>query len=157
MLYPQILLGLAATVSAIDAYFHLGSNCDGPSVLCSGLNPGVCCTASSANSVGYRGIPTNWNIDTQAFTGGGCANYGSGAGARGTNFVCIKEFIGVYTGTRYNFASRKKRAEAETGPACVGTEEPCAFSRKANELLLEDGTRYNIADVEDDVLEQMVS
>lgn len=62
MKYTQILLALAVTVSAIDTYFHLGENCDGPSLVCTNTNPGFCCTASGSNSVAWRGIPTNWNI-----------------------------------------------------------------------------------------------
>ena len=162
MLYPQILLGLVATVSAIDSYFHLGENCDGPAIVCTGLNPDVCCTASASNSVGYRGIPLDWSISTTAFTGGGCTNYGNRGSASGSNFICMPRCCGNagYSGTKYRFGS-KKRSEIE-GEALTGTEEeeeedkPCTSSQKANQLVLVDGTKYDIVDLDDDNLNQLV-
>ena len=142
---PQILLGFVATVSAIDAYFHLGNNCDGPWVACTNLNPGVCCFVGSAsNSVGYRGIPTNWVIGVNGFNGGGCGIAIKSAVARNTNFVCLGAGGGDYTGTRYEFTSRK-RAE-------VGGGAP----QKADQLGLEDGTTYNIVSLDNDALDSLV-
>ncbi|KAI1854676.1 hypothetical protein JX265_002316 [Neoarthrinium moseri] len=146
MLYPQILLGLAATASAIDAYFHLGGDCDGPATLCKDLNPGVCCTSSGSNTVGYRGIPTDWRLSMTAYFGGGCSIVAYTNPAVNTNYVCIRPFSGdpPFTGTRYFFDS-KKRAE----------DEPCTSTQKPDELILADGTRYNIAGLEDNVLNQL--
>ena len=137
-----LLLGFAATVSAIDSYFHLGDNCDGPWTICSNLNPGQCCVTPGGNSVGYRGIPTNWVIRVNGFNGGGCGAQIRSAVARNTNFVCLTGSNGDYTGTRYEFTS-KKRAEG-------------GAPRKADQLGLADGTRYNIVSLDDDALNDLV-
>lgn len=162
MLYLQIILGLASTVSAIDAYFHLGSNCDGPATLCGALQPGTCCVVGGSNSVAYRGIPTNWAINVLSFIGGGCNQVVGTSTARNTNYVCFAATgFGSYTGSRYSFASKRAEASSEA-LACpeVGADEatgqPCTSSQKPDQLVLVDGTRYNIIDLEEDVLNEMV-
>jgi hypothetical protein len=162
MLYPQvIILGLAATVSAIDAYFHLGDNCDGPSFVCNGINPNACCVGASSNTVAWRGIPTNWAIRTEAYVGGNCRTLREGRDARNTNYICIQpnSFTGPFTGAQYHFLSRKRASEALGCPES-DTEEtagkPCTSSQKASLLELEDGTRYNILDLEEGVLDELV-
>lgn len=158
MIYPQILLGLVASVSAIDAYFHLGQNCDGPRILCTNLNPGVCCTASASNTVGYRGIPTDWVITAEAFTGGGCKNFSARGRAQNTNFICIYPAPGggPFTGTKYSFTSRKRDGVEGTCAAAEEAAGKCSSSQKPNELHLADGTKYNIVDLEQDLLEELV-
>ncbi|KAK6863791.1 hypothetical protein PG995_000319 [Apiospora arundinis] len=161
-MYPQILLlGLAAnTVSAIDGYFHLGGNCDGPATVCRDMNPGFCCTTGGANTIGYRGIPTDWTISAEGMSGGGCTNFGVRNTASNTNFLCLTPAPGggPFTGTRYEFGSKKR---AESPLACPGgahnrNSKPCVSTQKADELVLADGTRYNIAALEDDVVHEMV-
>ncbi|KAK7989908.1 hypothetical protein PG989_010223 [Apiospora arundinis] len=160
-MYPQILfLGLAAnTVSAIDGYFHLGGNCDGPATVCRDMNPGFCCTTGGANTIGYRGIPTDWTISAEGMSGGGCTNFGVRNTASNTNFLCLTPAPGggPFTGTRYEFGSKKR---AESPLACPGgadnsNSKPCVSTQKADELVLADGARYNIAALEDDVVHEM--
>lgn len=153
MMYAQIILGLVATASAIDTYFHLGNNCDGPAIVCTGLNPGICCTASVSNSLGYRGIPTDWVITAEAFFGSGCGISAGSQTARNTNFLCFHRSL---TGTRYRFSSKKRGEAGIEASTCSDADEPCTSSQKANELVLLDGTRYNIVDLEEGALDELV-
>ena len=142
----QIILGLVATVSAIDGYFHLGDNCDGPWVRCTNMNPGFCCGGGGTigNSVGYRGIPTDWVIRGRGYNGNGCGVEIRSGVARNTNFLCLPGGNGDYTGTRYEFTSKKRSEATEVGV------------HKADLLGLGDGTTFNIADLDDDALNTLV-
>ncbi|KAK8095693.1 uncharacterized protein PG998_002324 [Apiospora kogelbergensis] len=164
MYSPQILLlSLAATsVSAIDGYFHLGGNCDGPATVCRNMNPGFCCTVGGANTIGYRGIPTDWTISAEGRSGGGCSNFGVRRTASNTNFLCLSPAPGggPFTGTRYEFGSKKRDLSSLTCPGAENTAaagaKACVATQKAEELILADGTRYKIGALEEDVVNEMV-
>ena len=150
MLYPQVLLGFAATVWAIDSYFHLGQDCDGPAIVCSGLTPNVCGTASASNTVGWREIPEDWVLEYFVYAGGGCAGTPDSTPYANTNFLCQRNrFSASLTGAKYVFFGRK-RGEA-------GSDGPCESSVKPDTLRLEDGTTYDIVDLEENTLNEMVS
>ncbi|KAM7184867.1 hypothetical protein V8F33_012737 [Rhypophila sp. PSN 637] len=161
MQLPSILLlgSLAATsVSAIDAYYHLGQNCDGTSIVCSNLNPGVCCSdgRTLANTIGYRGIPTNWVIAAKAYGGNQCANPISDRQvSQNTNFLCLKNRFGVPLGaTRYDFGANSKRRDDFSGTSEETGSSEC---QKPDQLVLADGvTKFNIAGLEDDVVDELL-
>ncbi|RYP08895.1 hypothetical protein DL764_001605 [Monosporascus ibericus] len=147
MLFPQILLGLVATASAIDIYLHVGGGCGGNSVVCTNINPNTCCSGSSVEifpSVGFRGIPTFWNLQCRGHTGANCAGLREIQTAQNTNFVCLNN--GGFSGGGYGFNGRKRDDCASGG---------CTTYQKADTLLLEDGGKYNIADLEDAPLTQL--
>ncbi|WQF89892.1 hypothetical protein CDEST_14906 [Colletotrichum destructivum] len=149
MHFPQILLGFAATVSAIDIYLHVGGGCGGNAVLCGNINPNTCCSGSGVDifpTVGFRGIPYEWNLETRGHSGGGCNQLREVQPARNTNFICL--YSGGFSGGGYGFAGRKRDECASSGS--------CTSFQKPDTLLLEDGGKWNIADLEDAPLRQMV-
>jgi len=90
--YPRILLGLVASVSAINVYFHVCHDCGGASVRCSNLNPGVCCSGYVVPSIGYRGIPTHWWIYPKGYSRPLCeqGHQIDADAAPNTNFKCLR-------------------------------------------------------------------
>ncbi|KAM7200865.1 hypothetical protein V8F20_005107 [Naviculisporaceae sp. PSN 640] len=162
-----VLFGLVASVSAIDAYYHVGENCDGPSVVCSNLNPGVCCTdgRTRADSIGYRGIPTNWVIAAKSYGGSACdSSPAAREVSQNTNFLCLRTRFGNTVGaTRYDFGANSKRRDdfSVSDNACLpgggdAETEACTSSQKPDQLVLEDGTKFDIAGLEDNVVDQMI-
>jgi len=59
------------------------------------------------------------------------------------------------------FSTIKGRDDSSPGEneclqgAAEADSEPCTSSQKPDQLVLEDGTKYDIADLEDDVVEQL--
>lgn len=164
--YAPVLLGLVASVSAIDAYYHVGTNCDGPAVVCSNLNPGVCCTdgRTRANTIGYRGIPTDWVIAAKAYGGSDCSGSPQGREvSQNTNFICLRaRFGGTLGATRYDFGANSKRRDdfRPSDNACLpdgpdANSEACTSSQKPDQLILENGTKFDIGGLEDDVVDQL--
>lgn len=147
MQITAVLLGLVASVSAIDAYFHNSNDCSGAAAVCTNINPNFCCTGNSP-TVAYRGVPTNWNINAQGFSNGGCGSPKWLAELRGQNWVCMSvNSRPNYTGTFYWFAGRK-RAE---NSACEGEVKP-------DTLVLADGTtKYDIVGLDDAKVDELVS
>ena len=147
MHFTPFLLGLVASVSAIDIYFHNSGDCSGAAAVCSNANPNFCCTGNSP-TVAYRGVPTNWNIDALGFSNGGCGSPKWTARLRGDNWVCMTvNSRPNYTGSYYYFASRK-RAEDTT---CEGSVAP-------DTLVLADGvTQYDIVGLDEAKVEELVS
>lgn len=160
MLYLPTLLGLVATVSAIDGYFHSATLCDDRySLLCSNMNPGVCCSRGHSpfpgndyyGSVGFYGIPSGWNIIGSGYTGStpgvGCQQLFSSAGNGGDSWICIGSGNeNGYMGLSYVFQGSKQRRGGDAGA------EPC---QKPDKLLV-DGVKYNIAGLEDSVVDELV-
>ncbi|RYO95459.1 hypothetical protein DL766_007767 [Monosporascus sp. MC13-8B] len=145
--FQDILLGLFATASAIDIYLHVGGDCGGNAVVCVGINPNTCCSTSDIDifpTVGFRGIPTHWNLECKGHSGGRCNRLREVQPARNTNFVCLRS--GFFSGGGYGFSGRKRADGADGG---------CTAYQKPDTLLLEDGGKYNIADLEDAPLTQL--
>ena len=154
MRFFQALLGLAGTASALDIYFHTGTNCDGASVICQGINPGVCCSVGgiTQRSVAYRGIVPTWNIRCRSYQGNGCEILRADSTVKGVNYQCHSFQNNYnYNGARYDFVN-SKRAE----DTCTADEGTCESSQKADTLIMEDGTKFSILDLEEDPLEELV-
>jgi hypothetical protein len=147
MHFSHVLLGLIASASAIDVYFHNSGDCSGAATVCTGINPNVCCTGNSP-TVAYRGVPTNWHLNAQGFSGGGCGSVKWSADINGVNWYCMTvNSRPNYTGSYYWFASRR-RAEDST----------CSESVKPDTLVLADGTtKYDIVGLDDAKVEELVS
>jgi len=147
MHFSHVLLGLVASASAIDVYFHNSNNCSGAATICRGLNPNVCCAATSA-TVAYRGVPTNWRLDADGFSNGGCTTPKWRTEFKGQTWACM----GIssrqdYTGSLYWFVNRK-RAEDRT----------CKETVKPDTLVLADGvTQYDIVGLDDAKVAELVS
>ncbi|KAI8311000.1 hypothetical protein K4K59_007780 [Colletotrichum sp. SAR11_240] len=136
-----------ASVSAINIRFHVGSSCGGNAVVCTNINPNTCCGRSGGGifpTVGFRGIPTNRNLECMGHSGGNCNNLREVQPARNTNFICLYSggFSGGFFGGGYGFAARKR---AEDDSCSTGG---CANQVRPDTLLLEDGGKYDIAGLE---------
>ncbi|KAI8296446.1 hypothetical protein K4K56_003652 [Colletotrichum sp. SAR 10_98] len=137
----------AASVSAINIHLHVGGGRGGNTVVCTNINPNTCCGLSGGDSfptAGFRGIPTNWNLECMGHSGDNCNNLREVQPARDTNFVCL------YSGGGYGFAARKR---AEDSSSSTGG---CANQVKPDTLLLEDGGKYDIAGLEGAPLTELV-
>ncbi|KAH7186201.1 uncharacterized protein B0J16DRAFT_288163 [Fusarium flagelliforme] len=149
MHFSGLLLALATTASAVDMRAWIGSSCEGAFVACVGLNPNVCCVFSnSANSgrasISVNAIPSNWNIHTQANTGGGCTYMANEQDNNGRTDLCMAyNSRGDRTGGSYWFNGRKRAAD-KSCPA-EQAEGKCEATVEPNALGLTDGTMYDIA------------
>ncbi|KAK8040030.1 hypothetical protein PG993_008441 [Apiospora rasikravindrae] len=144
------LLPLAAAVSAIDFYFHKGWNCDGASMRCNGINPGVCCNTGGNTewfSAAWRGVPPEWSISCESHVFGGCNRRNQKTNSNGANWVCHGyNHIGTGNSGGVYFFNNKKRDEPQE----------CTSTQKADTLRLADGTEYHVADLEGDLLDELL-
>jgi hypothetical protein len=154
MHFTPILLSLATAASAIDIRFFTGSKCNGGAELqCGGIGANTCCQIGyKVSSIGFFAIPTNWNVVTRSYVNGNACrgsdkanefrNNGAATVCHGTQGL----FAGNYRGGGYSFVSKRRAIDASDEEACV----------KPNLLVLEDGQKYKIDGLDDDVTEQMV-
>ncbi|KAK1625125.1 hypothetical protein BDP81DRAFT_409454 [Colletotrichum phormii] len=140
MYATHILLSLIATVSAIDVYgYRSNEKCSGNDyIVCRNVNPEVCCTRASGDvfkSIGFRAIPTNWNIYvTQS---NGAENICCG----GSN----------YSGGNYGFVT-KKRSDG-TCAAAGG----CASVARGDLTVFENGPEFDMTGLDDALYTELVS
>lgn len=150
-------LGLAATsVSAIDLRFFSNNNCGGKTWLaCNNWNPGPCCyTSNQEYSVGggFFAIPTSWSIVCQLWTTTGCSSGPLRATGlnNGRDTVCYTAPVdgqrGFAEGLSYYFNGKKREV----------TQDPTKCQR-ANILHLDDGSEYDLADLDDAAYNDLVS
>ena len=160
MQYTLALLGLAASASAIDGYFFGASSCGGNSVVCSNMNPNSCCNAPSgwnANTVGYYGIPTNWRIQGTGYSSDNCIGPASVGSSGGSSFFCLGPVGRYLRSTDYTFVGKKRAAVADscaTDAPAVG--QGCQDPRNPDTLILADGAQFDIADLKDGLLNNLV-
>ena len=147
MHFTQILLGFFASASAIDIYFHNSGDCSGSASVCTGVNPNICCTGDSP-TVAYRGVPTNWHLNAQGFSGGGCGDPKWLGDLNGVDWYCMSvNSRDHYTGSYYWFVSRRRAEETN-----------CTESVKPDTLVLADGTtKYDIVGLDDAKVQELVS
>ncbi len=117
LLHPTLLLGLAATASAIDGYFHSSGECRGRySLVCSNMNPSQCCGRGHSPfpgndlflSVGLYGIPSAWNIAPHGYYGW--------VGQGMSNSTCPSPLLAVSgLGSRGPIRSRTAPSTFQTG------------------------------------------
>ncbi|KAF1827980.1 hypothetical protein BDW02DRAFT_622723 [Decorospora gaudefroyi] len=149
MQYFTILLGLAASVSAIDIRMRDRGNCNGAFLACRNINPNVCCgSGRQYASVGIVAIPASWSIEGRTYQGGGCTTLTSSSpSAARTNF-CMPF---VSTGASYRFLNGRRRT------IDVGSTEECTSSVKPDSLVLGDEvTTFAIADMEDALIDELM-
>ncbi|KAF5666091.1 hypothetical protein FHETE_6392 [Fusarium heterosporum] len=150
MLYSSLVLGLVAAVSAVDIRFYSnnqGACYSGPWISCPNANPNLCCTATGRfyATVGIVAVPGDWTLTANGYRGAGCESWQQAAIGRGRDF-CLGATGYSMSGSYYWFGDGKKRAVNEK---CEGTE-------RASQLGLEDGSIYDISDLSDDDVEEMV-
>ncbi|KAF2788439.1 hypothetical protein K505DRAFT_255545 [Melanomma pulvis-pyrius CBS 109.77] len=152
MQYFKIILALAAAASAIDIRFHNGGDCNGGWIGCASIGPDNCCTSEAVHhpSVGFYAIPKNWKIGTRGFTNGGCSTLRASGDVFGVDTSCLRAGGNIFTGATYYFRNRKvAEATCETGQTCKSPQKP-------DLLGLEDGQKYQIADMEDHLLDVLI-
>jgi hypothetical protein len=155
MLYSIFVLDLAASVAAIDISFYSnqeGACYKGPWVTCMNRNPYSCCRVSDSDSgkfwatVGFHAVLKGWNIQGLGYKGPeSCEGLSMQAQhSKGNGDFCLG-----HTGTSFISAesyftnSKKKRA---VGQKC----------ERVSRLGLEDGSIYDIADMSDADLDELV-
>ncbi|KAM0344787.1 hypothetical protein ACHAPU_007162 [Fusarium lateritium] len=146
-----LILGLAATVSAVDIRFYSnnqGACYSGPWIGCPNSNPNFCCTATGQfyATVGIVAVPGDWTLTANGYRGDGCESWQQAAIGRGRDF-CLGATGYSMSGAFYWFGDGRKRAVSEK---CEGTEE-------VSQLGLEDGSMYDISDLSDDDVEEMMT
>ncbi|KAF2035423.1 hypothetical protein EK21DRAFT_84492 [Setomelanomma holmii] len=142
------LLALAFTVPnilAIDIRMHTSSACGGNALLCSAINPGVCCSTDQGSwSIGFYGIPTNWNIHGSVYIDSSCAESPfSDGNNNGNSFMCFDAPAAVYHSAKYVFNGRRRGV----------VEEGC---KKPDMFVLESGVRYVITGLTDGELGELI-
>jgi hypothetical protein len=150
MLFSSVILGLAATVAAVDIRFYSnnqGACYSGPWIGCPNANPNFCCTATGRfyATVGIVAVPGDWTLTANGYRGAGCESWQQAAIGRGRDF-CLGATGYSMSGAFYWFGDGRKRSADQK---CEGTE-------KATQLGLEDGSVYDISDLSDNDVEEMV-
>ncbi|KAK0648359.1 hypothetical protein B0T16DRAFT_388605 [Cercophora newfieldiana] len=145
MQLPQLLLGLAATASAIDLYMHVNGCYTNPALVCVNANPDRCCAGSVVDffeTVSARAIPPEWAIQVRGHSGGECRGTREVSPARGVRDKCLSN--GDFSGVGYGFNARKRSPAPQEQCAAEGG---CTSSQKPDFLLLEDGSKYSVVDL----------
>ncbi|KAH9433824.1 hypothetical protein MCOR02_005862 [Pyricularia oryzae] len=160
MHFSSLLLGLAATASAIDIRGHALDSCNGSYRACTNINPRVCCifseSASSGRvSVDVVAIPTNWRISAQSWTGGACRFIGTLGSSGGSRSICLPYTNrGDRTGGHYWFNSLKRSVD-DSCPAEQPGGGKCDAGVQPDVIGLADGTEYSIAGLSADKIEEI--
>ncbi|KAM7216523.1 hypothetical protein V8F06_008051 [Rhypophila decipiens] len=152
-----VLLGLTASVSAIDVALRFRGNCDSRSGghTCVGLNPNTCCgiPSGTAPSIVFYAVPTNWFIEVRGHEGGNCGRVRTVDTINRATERCLNN--GPYTGAGYSFLSRKRSGELVREDTCAATTGCTPVA--PTQLFLADGQKYDIANMDADLYEELNS
>jgi hypothetical protein len=156
MHFSPLILPLATVASAIDIRFFSGMKCNvGAFRACGNINPESCCHIDhKANSVGFFAVPVNWHLVTRSYVdkkgtlcfGDDKANEFNSNGATTVCHGTSGIFPGNYRGAGYSFIDKRRATDTSDKQACV----------KPNLLVLEDGKKYKIDELDNDLTEHMV-
>jgi hypothetical protein len=94
-------------------------------------------------TVGIVAVPSHWTLTGIGYRGAGCETWNQAAIGRGRDF-CLGATGWSFSGAFYRFGDKKR-----------STDE-CESSQRADQLGLEDGSVYDIADLTDDQIDDMV-
>ncbi|KAI9158363.1 hypothetical protein HJFPF1_06357 [Paramyrothecium foliicola] len=148
----QLLLGLAATVAAVDIRFYQndqGRCFEGAWRGCANINPNDCCTVGGAffGTAGVVAVPGDWTLTGNGYRGRGCEVFQFQAIGRGRDF-CLGHVGSSYSGAFYWFGEGgRKRGELQK----------CESSHEATQLGLEDGSVYQIENLSEDEINEIVA
>jgi hypothetical protein len=141
------LLTLAFTIpvsTAIDIRLHANSNCGGNALICSAINPTVCCNSSQGFwSIDFYGVPSNWNIRGSVYIDSTCSDALLSGNNNGNTFMCFNAPQAIYHSAKYAFNGRKREIVRE------GCQTPDTF-------LLESGVEYDVSGMEEGVLAELI-
>jgi hypothetical protein len=160
MHYTYIVLGLVAAASAVDIRLYDNeSHCNGGVwTSCTNIAANTCCQGSNSHrttAINFIAIPSNWRLVTRSYTSLNCDRNSLSHEffSNGATSVCHGGgwVANWYGGGGYSFVS-KKRTEEDSCDAIGGS---CARSQKPD-ILVKDGQKYAIADLDEATLEQLV-
>lgn len=122
MQLPTILLGLIATVSAIDISFYFGEGCSGNGIVCRNASPNMCCGGAGINytSIGFSGIPPDWRTRCKVWGPGGCSSFPIRTLTPRSDFVCFEG--GGYYSASYDLAL-VERSDAADGASIAERQD----------------------------------
>lgn len=180
---PSLILAvtsllLPATTKAVDLRLYLTTpNCTGAYISCLAHEPEACCGTGPIPSGGeemdivsvmWTSIPAEWSLIFSSYTGGECGKWLDSDVSAGRESVCGAG--GAYTGISYEFLSllddgddavgRIKNGEgieARSGrrdgnkPGGSRGGQKC---KRADLLVLEDGTERDLSGLDDDAYAQ---
>lgn len=161
-----LLLSLVAFASAIDVLLHVGRHCTGIAHVYERTGGNACIATFSPNfgSVKFTWIPRDWNIQGRIYRLKGCdsgSQYGGDRQSNGRTELCANPAANsdkiVRSASWYRHPDQKVRrgeADIEVGEMEVKREEECV---RPSFLQLEDGTRFSVVGMADDILDLMVS
>jgi hypothetical protein len=155
MQYLNIVLALAAAVSAIDIQGHAESHCRDARVIWRNVQANSCQSNGGVFAAfSFNSIPTNWKIVTRSYTSTTCAGNKlvNQFDSNGRDWVCHgadANYQIQYSGAGYSFINNKKRSDVDNvaGQEC----------QKPDLLTLNDGQTYTITGVQDEIVQEMVS
>ncbi|RYP11732.1 hypothetical protein DL765_007628 [Monosporascus sp. GIB2] len=143
-----ITLGSIASVSAIDAHLHWLGSCTTNALICTNLNPTVCCRSGRESdrflAIGFRAIPSDWSIVGEGHFAWDCV--GSAQLQGGPPDICIGGGLGSYGGARYYFPNMKARNDV-VDPTCIPV--------RPDALGLANGTQYDLTDLSGAAFDQL--
>ncbi|RYP45751.1 hypothetical protein DL769_011441 [Monosporascus sp. CRB-8-3] len=143
-----ITLGSIISVSAIDAYLHWLESCTTNALICTNVNPTVCCRSGRESdrflAIGFRAIPSDWSIVGEGHSAWNCV--GSIQLQGGPPDICIRGGLGSYGGARYYFPNKKARNNV-VDPTCIPV--------RPDALGLANGTQYNLTDLSGAAFDQL--
>ncbi|KPA39617.1 hypothetical protein FLAG1_07515 [Fusarium langsethiae] len=153
MPYQSVILGLVATVAAIDIRFYTyghGACFEGPWIGFANVNPGVYCVPADNNAnifwatAGLHAIPKGWRILGRGYSNSRCKELqmqyarGKGNGAD----LCLPHNGHSLKSAKYNFIQDGQKRDVK--------DEECKDRAKASELGLGDGSVYDISNMSDE-------
>ncbi|KAG9255169.1 uncharacterized protein F5Z01DRAFT_654184 [Emericellopsis atlantica] len=154
MLFSPAFFSLFAGASAIDIWLNWNtSNCKGSnSIHCANIGPATCCAISGQSgspftSIAFREIPSNWNIEMRGHQGSQCGRHRTTQTSGGRTELCMGS--GPYGGGGYSFVN-KRRSDT------VDLQEECTDVVKPDIVAFTDGIQYNITQLDDDSLAEIV-
>lgn len=157
MLFTPAFLSLVAGASAIDIWLNIDShNCTGTNrIRCQGINPNKCCSISGQGGSPFRSmefayIPSSWDIEMRGYVGSQCGQRRLSRASNGATRVCFDK--GPFSGAGYGFINRflAGRDDEESTNECTGMAKP-------DILAFDNSVQYNITEMEDALLNEMVS
>lgn len=157
MKFSPAFLTLVSGVSAIDIWLNYNSNsCSGSnSIHCANIGPRRCCGVSGQGgnrfpSIDIREIPDRWNIEVRGYGGPQCSSRRTTQTSNGRRRICLRS--GPYGGGGYGFVNRQLDGPIEG--QC--SAEQCTEVVKPDLVSFTDGVLYNIAELDDASLTEMV-
>ncbi|KAL8420487.1 hypothetical protein RB594_003322 [Gaeumannomyces avenae] len=137
----------AGLASAVDVRLYYSNDCSGNYLVCSNLGANVCCTGTSVSLYWV----VNRSLDARGFAGGNCGELRSAR--RTSSSFCMPGTGVVYTGGRWVVPASLRVRDQDVCAAGVGK---CDAVQKPDTLVLADGSKFKVVDLDNAKIEQLV-